>query len=154
MYKNIKKLFLSKYSFIAYVLLITIESILWWNTTDIYIMLGNYGHFHTYTDVVLSIIIIILFPIFLIAIWYKSWKYWKWTFIDWKMWIWLIWWAIGTIISGASCCWATLAISFWLLPLMSFLPYSWLEIKIIGVLWLIYALYDILKNLETCKTKR
>ena len=75
MYKNIKKLFLSKYSFIAYVLLITIESILWWNTTDIYIMLGNYGHFHTYTDVVLSIIIIILFPIFLIAIWYKSWKY-------------------------------------------------------------------------------
>lgn len=38
---------------------------------------------------------------------------------------------IGTIISGASCCGATLAASFGLLPLMSLLPYDGLEIKLI-----------------------
>jgi hypothetical protein len=60
---------------------------------------------------------------------------------------------IGTIISGASCCGATLAVYFGLLPLLTALPYSGLEIKILGTLGLLYALYDVLKNLEICEVK-
>ncbi len=61
---------------------------------------------------------------------------------------------IGTIVSWSSCCGLTLASYFGLLPLMNILPYSGLEIKIIGTLGLLYALYDILKNLETCTWKK
>lgn len=61
---------------------------------------------------------------------------------------------MGTILSGCSCCGLTLASYFGLLPLMSFLPYSGLEIKILGTLGLLWALYDTYKNLETCRVKR
>ena len=151
---TIKIILNSKQRLSLYIILVLVGISIWWNTTDIKIMFGNYGYLHTYTDIFLSIIIILFFPLFIIAVGYKSWKYWKRTDIYWKLGIWFIWWIAGTIISGASCCWATLAISFWLLPLLSFLPYNGLEIKIIGVLWLIYALYDIIINLETCKTKK
>ena len=61
---------------------------------------------------------------------------------------------LGTILSGCSCCGLTLASYFGLLPLMSLLPYDGLEIKILWTLGLVYALYDILKNLETCSWKK
>lgn len=34
---------------------------------------------------------------------------------------------------------------------MTLLPFSGLEIKALGVAGLLYALYDIIKNLENCK---
>ena len=61
---------------------------------------------------------------------------------------------IGTILSGCSCCGLTLAASFGLLPLMTILPYDGLEIKILGALGLLYATWDIMVNLETCRVKR
>lgn len=154
MYKNLTHLLYSIRRSTVYLLLVVASFCLWYYTTDIEIMFGNYGKLHTYTDMALSGIMILGFPLFLIALFYKSWKYWKRADINWKTSTGIIWWVIGTIISGASCCGATLAASFGLLPLMSFLPYSWLEIKIIGSIWLLYALRDILMNLETCKIKK
>ena len=151
MLKNLSHLLSSFQRILVYIILIGLSFALWYSTTDIGIMFGNYGKLHTYTDISLSVIMIVGFPLFLIAVLYKSLKYWKRADINWKTGTGMIWGIIGTIISGASCCWATLAASFGLLPLMSFLPYSWLEIKIIGTIWLLYALWDILSNLETCK---
>lgn len=154
MLKNLKQLFSSiKRVSICIILVITLF-FLWWYTTDINIMFGNYWLIHTYTDIILSLFIIIVFPIFITALLYKSWKYWKRADINWKSINWIIGWITGTVISGASCCWATLAASFGLLPLISFLPYSWLEIKVLGALWLVYALWDTLIHLETCKVKK
>lgn len=154
MFKNLQHLLSSRKRLLMCILLIIILTWLWWYTTDLKIMFGNYGSIHTYTDIILSITMIITFPIFIVALIYRSWKYWKRADIDWKSINWIIWGIIWTIISGASCCGATLAASFGLLPLMSFLPYSGLEIKILGAIWLLYALWEILVNLETCKIRK
>jgi len=37
---------------------------------------------------------------------------------------------------------------------MTLLPYDGLEIKILGTLGLLYALYDVVKNLEVCQVKK
>ncbi len=154
MFKNLKHLFSSINRLSIYLILVLLLALIWWHATDIKIMFGNYGNIHTYTDILLSVVMIITFPMFIIALIYRSWKYWKRADIDWNSINWIIWWILWTIISWASCCGATLAASFWLLPLMSFLPYSGLEIKVLGALWLLYALWEILINLETCKIRR
>jgi len=116
-------------------------------------MVGNYGKLHTYIDVMLSIIMIVGFPLFLLGFWHKVTLFGQ-KSITGKSSTGMIGGLIGTIISGASCCGSTLAIYFGLLPLMNFLPYDGLEIKILGTLGLLYALYDIMKNLEVCQVKR
>jgi hypothetical protein len=47
-----------------------------------------------------------------------------------------------------------LALSFGLLPLMNVLPYNGMELKIIGLLGLLWALRDIYRNLETCQLQK
>ncbi len=154
MFKNLIHLFSSTKRLIMGIVLIIALALLWWYTTDIAIMFGNYGNIHTYTDIILSWIMITMFPVFIMALFYRSWKYWKRADIDWKSINWMIWGVIWTIISGASCCGATLAASFGLLPLLSLLPYNWLEIKIVGTAGLLYALREILLQLETCRIKK
>lgn len=75
MYQNLKTIITSPRLLLSYLLLVMIASSLWWYSTDIVIMFGNYGNIHTYTDIVLSMIMIFVFPLFLIAIIYKSYKY-------------------------------------------------------------------------------
>lgn len=153
MLQNLKKLFSTKMRIFAYISLILIAWSVWWYFTDVSIMIGNYGKLHTYTDVALSMVMIVGFPLFLIGFSYKASLFWKKT-INTQSGTGMISGTIGTIISGASCCGATLATYFWLLPLMTLLPYDGLEIKILGTLGLLYALYDIMKNLEVCQVKR
>lgn len=40
-------------------------------------MIGNYGKVHTYTDIGLSLVMIVGFPLFLVGFWYKSSKFGK-----------------------------------------------------------------------------
>lgn len=154
MLHNLRTLLTSPQRLISYLILTLLAAALWWYSTDIRIMFGNYGGLHTYVDILLSAIMIIWFPLFLVALFYKSYKYGKRADIGWKTSTWIVWGILGTIISGASCCGATLAASFWLLPLMSALPYAGLEIKIVWALGLLYATWDIMVNLETCRVKR
>lgn len=116
-------------------------------------MVGNYGKLHAYLDVSLSIIMILGFPLFLMGFYHKSMLFGKGS-LDKKSGTGIVGGIIGTLISGASCCGATLATYVGLLPLMTLLPYDGLEIKILGTLGLLYALYDILKNLEVCQVKK
>ena len=117
-------------------------------------MFGNYGELHTYTDIVLSMIMVIGFPLFIVAMYYKGSMFGKSETLSGKTGIGAIGGTIGTILSGCSCCGLTLASYFGLLPLMNLLPYDGLEIKILGALGLLYALYDVMKNLETCQVKK
>ena len=154
MFTSLKTLFSTWWRILIYIVLVGGLLILWWSTTDMAIMFGNYGYVHTSLDIALSLVMILFFPLFLIALIYKSYKFWKRANINWKTSTGIVWGIIGTIISGASCCGATLAATLWLIPIMSLLPYDGLEIKIIGTLGLLYALYDILTHLETCKIRK
>lgn len=77
MYLNLKNLFSSPARILSYLILVFLAALLWWTTTDIRIMFGNYGNLHTYTDISLSVLMILTFPLFLIALGYKSYTYGK-----------------------------------------------------------------------------
>lgn len=153
MIKNLKKIFSNQKRILAYTVLVLISWLVWWNFTDVAIMIWNYGKFHTYTDVALSIIMITLFPLFIMGFWHKSMNFGK-KSLNVGSWTGILGGIVGTLISGASCCWATLAAYVGLLPLMNLLPYDGLEVKILGTLGLLYALYDILNNIEVCQVKK
>lgn len=153
MFQNLNHLFKKKNIKTLYILLVMLAFGVWWYFTDIRIMLGNYGKVHTYTDIWLSIVMIFWFPLFLIALYYKGMLFWKAETLEKKNILGTVGGTIGTILSGCSCCGLTLASYFGLLPLMNLLPYDGLEIKILWTLGLLYALFDIIKNLETCKVK-
>jgi hypothetical protein len=68
----LKKIFTSKIRIGIYFFLVGILGGIWWVFTDIQIMFGNYGNLHTGIDIFLSILMIILFPLFLIALWYRG----------------------------------------------------------------------------------
>jgi hypothetical protein len=135
----------------AYTILVALAWGLWWYFTDIRIMFGNYGKLHTYTDIVLSMVMVFGFPLFIVGMYYKGSMFGRWENLQGKSLLGTIGGTIGTILSGCSCCGLTLASYFGLLPLMNLMPYDGLEIKLLGALGLLYALYDLMKNLETCK---
>lgn len=121
--------------------------------TDREVMLGNYGKFHTYFDYTLSILVALLFPLFLIGIAHRGYLFGKKELLS-KKWGFgissgLIW----VILSWASCCGPTLAVYFGLIPLMTWLPYDGIEIKLISIIVLLWANYDLYTNLETCRHK-
>ena len=153
MFAHLSKLFSSKSGIFAYIVLILLAWGVWWYFTDVAVMFGNYGVAYTSFDIALSLVMVLGFPLFLVAFWYKSSLFWRDT-LDTKSGTGMLGWILGTIISGASCCGLTLASYFGLLPLMNLLPYNGIEIKIVATLGLLYALYDILKNLEACKMKK
>lgn len=153
MFSNLKKIFSSKMRIFAYIILVLILLSLWWYFTDITIMFGNYGNIHTSLDICLSLVMIFGFPIFIIGMYHKSILFGT-KSLDKKSGTGLAGGILGTLISGASCCGATLATYVGLIPLMTLLPYDGLELKLIGALGLLYALYDIMKNLETCKVRK
>lgn len=154
MYLLILKPFQKPTLFSLYVFLVIVLLLLWWNFTNIEIMFWNYGNFHTYADIIFSMIIVFCFPLFIIGITYKWLLFWVRETIGWKNGIGASGGIIWTIISGASCCGWTLAIYFGLIPLMTLLPYDGLEIKLFAVIWLLWANYDLYKYLEVCRIKK
>ena len=154
MFSNLLKPFRNIWLLITYIVLIFLSFWIWWYFTDVGIMFGNYGPTHTYIDILLSMFMIIGFPYFIVGILYKWLTFGHVENLHHKTGIGTIGGIIGTILSGCSCCGLTLASYFGLLPLMNLLPYSWLEIKILGTLWLLWAIWDTYKNLEVCRVKK
>ena len=59
MLHHLRILLASPQRLISYLILTLFAALLWWYSTDIRIMFGNYGSLHTYTDILLSVIMII-----------------------------------------------------------------------------------------------
>lgn len=154
MFSNLIKPFRNISLVLIYIALTLLGGYLWWHFTDIAIMLGNYGKVRTYFDSILSGVMIIGFPLFIIGILYKGYAFGHRENLHHQNGIGTIGGIIGTVLSGCSCCGLTLASYFGLLPLMNMLPYSGLEIKVLATLGLLWALSDTYKNLEICRVKR
>lgn len=154
MFSNLMKPFRNRYFILVFIVLILLGVYLWWNFTDVAIMFGNYGKIRTYFDITLSMMMIIGFPLFIVGILYKGYTFGHKENLHPKTGIGTIGGIMGTILSGCSCCGLTLASYFGLIPLMNILPYSGLEIKVLGILGLLWALYDTYKNLEVCRVQR
>lgn len=161
---NLKDIFRHKWLIPTYIFSVISLIILWYSFIDFKLMMGNHGPIHTYIDAISSILIAILFPLFLIAFFYRSYAIWKINKeLEWEKYVkwenkttgmWIIWGFFGIIISGSTCCGLTLATTFWLIPLMNFLPFSGLEIKVLSLLMLSYSIYSILsKSLTACEVK-
>lgn len=159
--ENLLKIFKNKWLLLIYILSSAILLILWSAYFDSKIMFWNHGSIHTYIDIVSSIVISLLFPLFIISFLYRSYLIGK---INKELKeekgntkngiMWIISWVIGIIISGSTCCGLTLATTFGLLPIMNLLPFSWLEVKVLSMFMLMYSLYSILsKDLSSCELK-
>lgn len=153
MLSNLKQIFTNKYFAITFIALVIILFLVWQNFTDLTMMIWNYGKLYANTDIILSMMIIFWFSLFVTAFLYKSFTFWSKESIDTKSTTWILSGTIWTILSWASCCSVSLVAYLWLLPIINFLPYKWLELKIISIFWLGYAIYDLLKNLNSCKMK-
>ena len=112
------------------------------------LIIWNLGYSFYLTEVTLTIVISILFWLFIWATFYKI-NY----FSIKKSWIWILGWFLWALVSWCPACSITLASYLWLASFMYLLPYSWLELKILSVLILLYANYSTIKNLEVCKIK-
>ena len=75
MFHNLNLLFRSHKRRFTYIICVLIAFLIWWEFTDVMIMFGNYGKIHTYTDIFLSSIMILGFPLFLVALFYKGSKF-------------------------------------------------------------------------------
>lgn len=108
-------------------------------------MWDNYFYFVLGLDIFLAI----LFAIFIGGTIYKMFYFWNRKPSK----LGIIWWFLWTLVWGCASCSLTLASVLWLWAFMSFLPYNWLEIKVLSILLLIYVCFTTLKNLEVCNIK-
>ncbi len=112
------------------------------------LIIWNLGHSFYVTEMSLTIIISVLFGLFMWATLYKI-SY----FSVKKTGIWILGWFLWALVSWCPACSITLASYLWLASLISLFPYSGLELKILSVLILLYANYSTIKDLEICKVK-
>lgn len=159
MLHSLKKIFASRNRTIVYIFFVLGASTAWWYTTDVAVTTWNLGAegktLYVYLDLLVSWLVVLFFPLFIVAFSYRGYVLGDKRHLNKKSWLGAFGGLIGTILSGCSCCGVTMASYIGLLPLMSFIPYEWLlGIKILGLLALFYALYDLLKDLETCKLQK
>ena len=147
--KNIIKILKSRIWIIGMIFGIVLMAIPEYYFVEKDLIIWNLGHTFYIIEISLTIIIALLFWLFLAATLYKI-NY----FSLKKSWIWVFWGFIWALVSGCPACSITLASYLWLAGFMSIFPYSLLELKVASVLILIYANYSTIKNLELCKIKK
>lgn len=113
------------------------------------LVIWNLWHSFYLIEISLTIIIGLLFWLFIWATLYKI-NY----FSVKKSWIWILGWFLWALVSGCPACSITLASYLWLAWFISVFPYSGLELKVLSVLILLYANYSTIKTLEVCKIKK
>lgn len=155
-WQNIEKISKHTWARITMIVSFFCISYLWYIYSDVEYVIANYrSYIFAYFDTLLSWCVILLFPLLLGGIVYKSMVFGrrahhtkKHTLLGPISGI------ISVFITGASCCGITLISVLGLSSVIGFLeifPYHGLEIKTLSVLILLYAVGDMLKNLESCK---
>jgi len=119
-------------------------------TNDI-LLKGNYGVLNWQIRQVLDIsVLILLFGLVKLFVY----KYlhgggsWSWSGA------WLGGGLLSLIVTGCPACSITLASYLWLTAMIWWLPYDGIELKILSVLVMWYAVYDMRKKLDICELKR
>ena len=149
MLENFVKILKQKYFilyFFVWLIIILIPSYFFLNVE---LIKWNLGINFLRAEITLTAISAILFGIFLASIMYKI------KHFSPKAWAeWAIWGAFVMIVSGCPTCSITLAYYIGLAWLIWSLPYHWLELKILWIFLIAYAIYDTLKHLHVCKIKK
>ena len=159
MIKNLLKLFKNRYTLTVYMILLIVAIFIWYRYSAIDYVAANYqSYFYAYFDTFLSWCAILLFPLLLTGIVYRS------IIFGTREWgarssgfLGLIGWVFSLFITWASCCGITLISVLGMTSVIGFLeifPYHGIELKILGILMLFYAVYDLYSHLEVCKTSR
>ena len=150
--QNLRKSLLSFSGALSFLLWASLILILSFYFLDTELVRGNLWAWVLYTEITLSIIIAILFWVFVASSLYKL-KYFATTGNKSKL-SWGAGWVLWVIVSGCPSCSITLASYIGLAGFFSALPYNWLELKFLAVGLLMYSVYSNLKHLETCKLER
>lgn len=156
-FANISLIFKNPKYIIGYILGVIFFGFLWYKFTDFNLMRGNYGIAHYYYDGIISWINILAFPFF-ITVWiYRSYTLGSQSATGEKAGF--LGGIIGIIISGSICCGSSILLAFGTSALTRFisgnpfLPFKGLELKTLGVIILLYALYSLLTKLLVCERK-
>lgn len=116
---------------------------------DIELVKWNIGAWFVYTEIILTAISAILFGFFAASMMYKIS-----CFSPKRGAEWALGWVFVALVSGCPSCSITLAYYIGLAGLISSLPYHWLELKVLWIALISYAIFDQLKYLEVCKIKK
>ena len=119
--------------------------------TDYELIVGNFNQIYANSQVIAQVILSILFGINVSILYYKlktvsSLKAKEYgTAATGSI--------LGIIVSGCPSCGVTLASYLGLASFFSSFPFFGLEIKVLGILILIYSINNLLKNLDLCEVK-
>ncbi len=147
--KNIIKILSSKIWIFGMISGIAIMAIPEYYFAEKELIIWNLWYNFYMLEISLTVIISLLFGLFIAATLYKI-EY----FSIKKSGIWVFGGFIGALVSGCPACSITLASYLWLAGFMSLFPYSWIELKVLSVCILLYANYSTIKNLEVCTLKK
>jgi len=148
---NFKKALLSPSGIFSFLLWAFLIALLSFYFLDSELVRGNLWAWFLYTEIILSICISLLFGLFMATSIYKFQYFSKaWKKSEVTGWLgWLIW----VLVSGCPSCSITLASYVGLAGTISLFPYNGLELKVLSVGLLMYAVYKNLMTLEVCKVK-
>lgn len=113
------------------------------------LLAGNMGKSFFYAEVILSLLISILFWFFLAVTIYKA-DF----FSPNRSALWVTGGFLWILVSWCPACSITLASYLGLASLISLLPYYGLELKVLWVVLILFAVISSLRNLEVCKLKK
>lgn len=125
--------------------------LLWWWMTDFALASGNLWNNVAILHIVLYVLFCFLFGLFVATVVYKIYYFGdhnkKHTAL------WGVGWFLGILVAGCPACALSLASYVWLASVVSLLPRHWLELKIAGILLLLWVLWKQLVTLEVCEVK-
>ena len=149
---NLKEIFSKKTNLISLILSGSLLFLLFSLIRNNEIMIGNFGYTYFYTVVSFEIVISILFAIFFTATLHKFRKFSTLSAGQSSAS------AIATFISiltaGCVSCSITIASYLGLASLIALLPYDGIELKILALILLILATFNIIKSLNVCEIKK
>lgn len=148
MLQNAKKILVQKYFIVYFFVWAFLIAAPTYFFLDVDLVTGNIGSWFVYTEIILTALSAILFGFFLASLMYKIKYFSPKTGAEWA-----IGWFFVMVVSGCPSCSITLAYYVGVAGFISSLPYHGLELKVLWILLIIYAIYDQLKYLETCKLK-
>jgi len=149
MFKNILKIAHSYIGVFGIIIGIVIIAVPTYYFMDSELIIWNLWYRFYLVEVSLTIISALLLWLFLWATFYKMNHF---SIKDSSVWV--FWWFLWAVVSWCPACSITLASYLGLAWFIYLLPYSWLELKVISILILVYANYSVLRNLESCKIKK